>query len=138
MRFRPGRPGTRSRSRTGRLIAIAAACSAVALPLASAADTVGDKALRGLAGIFTPFLELPGNVMRTWEREGAEKGWTEGLARGIGMSVVRPPVAFYELVTAPIPRTSPRGYEPILEPDYPWSYFEDGESRLEQTAQRGE
>lgn len=128
----------RSLSLNGRLVAIAALCSAVALPIAVSADTAGDKALRGLAGIFTPFLELPGNVMRSWEREGAEEGWTEGLARGIGMTVVRPPVAFYELVTAPFPRTSPRGYEPILEPDYPWSYFEEVDPQFEQTARRGD
>jgi putative exosortase-associated protein (TIGR04073 family) len=122
--------------RSVRLAAIAILCCAVVFPLAGSADTVGEKALRGLAGMFTPFLELPGNIVRTWEREGAEEGWTEGLARGIGMSVVRPPVGFYEFVTAPFPMTSPRGYEPILEPDYPWSYFSDADPDLEQTARR--
>jgi putative exosortase-associated protein (TIGR04073 family) len=108
------------------------ACALLTSPLAVAADSPGDKALRGLAAMATPFLEIPGNVSRTTDREGAVAGWTEGLARGIGMSVVRPPIGFYELVTAPFP--APRGYEPILEPEYPWSYFRERDPGLEQTA----
>jgi putative exosortase-associated protein (TIGR04073 family) len=115
-----------------RLSAPLLACALLTSPLAAAADSPGDKALRGLAAIATPFLEIPGNISRTWDREGAVAGWTEGLARGIGMSVVRPPIGFYELVTAPFP--APRGYEPILRPEYPWSYFRDRDPGLEQTA----
>jgi len=91
---------------------------------ASRADTAGDKAGRGVAALVAPFLEIPGNIVATQRKEGAAKAWTEGLARGIGMSILRPPIGFYELVTAPFP--APAGYEPILEPEYPWSYFESG------------
>ena len=41
------------------------------------------------------------------------------------MTVVRPAVGVYELVTAPI--EAPKNYEPILEPEYPWSYFGEGQ-----------
>jgi hypothetical protein len=36
--------------------------------------------------------------------------------------VVRPLVGVYELVTAPFP--VPAGYRPILQPEYPWGYFD--------------
>jgi putative exosortase-associated protein (TIGR04073 family) len=91
-------------------------------PIAAPADTAADKAGRGLAAMTTPFLEIPGNIIETTEREGALRGWTVGLAKGIGMSVVRPLVGVYELVTAPFP--APAEFEPILQPEYPWGYFE--------------
>ncbi len=95
----------------------------VLTPLAGAADTVGDKAFRGFAAVTTPFLEIPGNIVRESEEEGAASGWTIGLAMGLGMSIVRPAVGIYELVTAPWP--APPNYEPILRPEYPWSYFDE-------------
>jgi putative exosortase-associated protein (TIGR04073 family) len=95
---------------------------------ASNADTPGEKAGRGLAALTTPFLEIPGNIVETSRRDGPLAGWTMGLAKGLGMTIVRPPVGFYELVTAPI--AAPANYEPILQPEYPWSYFGDGHSGM--------
>jgi len=92
---------------------------------ASRADTAVEKAGRGLAAMTTPFLEIPGNIVDTTEHDGALSGWTMGLARGIGMTAVRPVVGVYELVTAPV--AVPKNYEPILQPEYPWSYFGVGE-----------
>ena len=60
----------------------------------------------------------------TTEREGAPAGWTEGFAKGLGMTIVRPAIGVYELATAPFP--APPNFEPILEPEYPWSYFGSG------------
>ena len=94
-------------------------------PIVSHADTPLQKAGRGLAGITTPFLEIPGNIKQTTERDGAPAGWTEGFAKGLGMAILRPPVGVYELITAPIP--APSNYEPILKPEYPWSYFGSSE-----------
>jgi putative exosortase-associated protein (TIGR04073 family) len=94
-------------------------------PIVSSADTSLHKAGRGLAAMTTPFLEIPGNIKVTTERKGAPAGWTEGFAKGLGMTVVRPAVGVYELVTAPFP--FPANYEPVLEPEYPWSYFGSGE-----------
>lgn len=105
--------------------------AALAFPLSAAADGAGDKAIRGFAALATPFLEIPGNIIHTTRTEGAAEGWTEGLVRGLGMAIIRPSVGFYELVTAPFP--APSGYEPILRPEYPWTYFEDeyrGQSTL--------
>lgn len=94
-------------------------------PTASSADTVWHKVGRGFAALSTAFLELPGNIIHTNETEGPVAAWTAGVARGIGMTVVRPAVGLYELVTAPV--EAPKNYEPILEPEYPWSYFGEGE-----------
>jgi putative exosortase-associated protein (TIGR04073 family) len=94
-------------------------------PAVSSADTVWHKMGRGFAAITTPFLELPGNIIDTNEREGPVSAWTSGVARGIGMTIVRPAVGLYEVVTTPI--AAPKNYEPILEPEYPWSYFGEGE-----------
>jgi putative exosortase-associated protein (TIGR04073 family) len=107
--------------------------AALALPLGATADTAGDKAVRGFAGMALPFLEIPGNILHTSRVEGAAQGWTEGLVRGLGMTLIRPAVGFYELVTAPLP--APSAYQPILRPEFPWSYFEDdyrGQSTLAQ------
>src|SRR5258706_7174066 len=102
-------------------VVLALAVGMLLWPIVSRADTPGMKAGRGLAAITTPFLEIPGNIVETSEREGPLAGWTEGLARGIGMSIVRPPIGVYELVTAPI--AAPANFQPILKPEYPWSYF---------------
>jgi len=92
---------------------------------AASAGTPGEKAGRGLAAITTPFLEIPGNIVVTSREDGPLAGWTTGLARGLGMSIVRPVVGFYELLSAPF--AAPANYEPILRPEYPWSYFGSGE-----------
>ena len=94
-------------------------------PVVANADTALQKAGRGLAAMTTPFLEIPGNIKVTTEREGAPAGWTKGFAMGLGMTLIRPAIGVYELVTAPIP--APPNFEPILEPEYPWSYFGSGE-----------
>ncbi len=88
---------------------------------AASADSTLHKAGRGLAAMTTPFLEIPGNIKQTTEKEGAPAGWTEGFAKGLGMTIIRPTVGVYELLTAPIP--APANFEPILKPEYPWSYF---------------
>jgi putative exosortase-associated protein (TIGR04073 family) len=98
---------------------------AMLCPMISSADTALEKAGRGLAALTTPFLEIPGNIVQTSERKGALAGWTEGLAKGLGMAIVRPAIGAYELASAPFP--APANYEPILEPEYPWSYFGSGD-----------
>ena len=45
-----------------------------------------------------------------------------GVAKGLGMIVARELIGVYEFVTAPFP--APAGYKPILQPEYPWDYFD--------------
>ena len=88
--------------------------------------TAMDKLGRGLAGMTTGFLELPGNIAAENRDHGAGAAATVGFAKGIGMIPVRELVGVYNFVTAPIPY--PNGYRPILHPEYPWQYFEGSRS----------
>ncbi len=86
------------------------------------AQTATRKFLRGLAGMTTAFLEVPGNMVEETNRRGAAGGLPLGFAIGCGMIVPRVLVGVYEFVSAPFP--FPAGYEKILEPEFPWGYFE--------------
>jgi putative exosortase-associated protein (TIGR04073 family) len=90
---------------------------------AARADTAVDKLGRGVAGMTTGVLEIPGNIKEESERNGAGYGATVGVAKGVGMTIARELVGVYEFVTAPIP--VPHGFRPVLEPEYPWDYFND-------------
>jgi putative exosortase-associated protein (TIGR04073 family) len=81
-----------------------------------------DKFSRGLAGMTTGVLELPGNIAAENRESGAGSAATIGFAKGLGMIPVRELLGVFNFVTAPIPW--PNGYAPIMEPEYPWRYFE--------------
>ena len=98
--------------------------------------TAVSKAGRGLAEMTTGFLELPGNVVAVSRDQGALGGMTIGLAKGIGMIPVRELVGVYDFVTSPFP--APGHYDPVIEPEYPWSYFEGAPDARMSAAMRGE
>lgn len=112
------------RRATSRLAALALLGAALALPAVADAQryTAGRKFGRGLAAMTCGFLELPGNVVKTSRERGVGWGVTLGFAEGLGRIVVRELVGVYEFVTAPF--EAPPGYRPILQPEYPWGYFE--------------
>jgi putative exosortase-associated protein (TIGR04073 family) len=83
--------------------------------------TAAQKFVRGVAGITSGFLEVPGNIVKETEARGAV-GFPIGLATGLGMTVTRELVGVYEFISAPFP--VPSGFRPILTPEYPWDYFE--------------
>jgi putative exosortase-associated protein (TIGR04073 family) len=85
-----------------------------------------DKAGRGLAGVATGFLEVPGNIAAVDRDQGDAAAATIGVAKGLAMFPVRELVGLYEFVTSPIP--VPGDYRPIIEPEYPWQYFEGADS----------
>ena len=96
--------------------------------LASAGEySAARKFGRGLAGIVTGFLEIPGNIVRESRENGVAQGATVGLAKGLGMFVARELVGVYEVLTAPF--EAPAGFEPVVFPEFPWQYFESGTSR---------
>lgn len=101
---------------------LAAALFFAATPAAALRYDAARKFGRGLAGMTTCFLELPGNIVKTSRERGIGWGVTLGFVEGLGRLVVRPLVGVYEFVTAPFP--VPAGYKPILEPEFPWDYFE--------------
>ena len=83
---------------------------------------------RGLMGILTGVLEVPGNMVQEGRAHGPLYGATVGLLIGSGKLVARELVGVYEVLTAPF--EAPPGYQPILEPEYPWQYFDAGPSEL--------
>lgn len=109
--------------RTSRLVvpgAVLALLLATAAP--AAAQSIERKLLRGVAGITTAFLEVPGNMYEETNERGAAGGLPLGFAIGCGMIVPRVLVSVYEILSAPL--AYPAGYKPILEPEFPWGYFE--------------
>ena len=111
---------------TTRWTRLAACVLTVAVLLPGIAEakkyTAGRKVGRGLAGMTTSFLEVPGNIVQMNREKGAGWAISLGLVTGIGKLVTRTLVGVYEFVTAPFP--VPEGYKPILEPEFPWEYFD--------------
>jgi putative exosortase-associated protein (TIGR04073 family) len=93
-------------------------------PPPAEAQTPARKVLRGFAAMTTSFLEVPGNMVAETRARGAAGGLPLGFAKGLGMIVPRTLVGVYEFVSAPFP--APRDYRPILEPEFPWDYFDEG------------
>ena len=74
---------------------------------------------RGLANILTGWVELPKNIYDTSVEENILSGLTMGLAKGVGMTIVRTGAGVYETVTFPFP--IPEDYQPVLEPEFVFS-----------------
>ena len=82
------------------------------------AYTAGDKLVRGLANVFLGFIEIPRNIHNTTQEESLLVGWTVGTGKGVGYTVLRLFVGFYEVVTFPFPL--PEDYVPVYQPEYVW------------------
>lgn len=80
--------------------------------------SAGDKLVRGLANVFTGFLELPRNVYNTTREENMLTGWTVGLGKGFGYTLLRMGAGLYETVSFPF--QAPKGYRPIVLPEFVW------------------
>src|SRR5262245_7494353 len=106
------------------LACIALAAGLLALPGTADAQSAARKAGRGLAAMTTGFLEVPGNIYQVSDERGPGWGFSLGFVQGLGMIVVRELVGVYEFVTCPI--EVPSGFQPIIEPEFPWSYFGEG------------
>jgi putative exosortase-associated protein (TIGR04073 family) len=101
------------------LLAMLAASAILTAPGAEA-QSAAHKFGRGLAGMTLGFLEIPGNIVKESQAQGAI-GVPIGLAYGLGMTVTRELVGVYEFLSAPFP--VPSGFRPVLRPEYPWGYF---------------
>ncbi len=118
----PARPGRRLALLSVALLLLGAPASA------EPEMTAARKAGRGLAGLTTFPLELPGNMVQEGRTNGAAAALTAGFAIGIGKMVARPLVGVFELLTAPFP--VPTGFEPVLSPEFPWRYFRSEPGRV--------
>lgn len=83
------------------------------------AQNPGRKLGRGLANVLTGWVELPKNIYDTSVEENMLSGLTMGLAKGIGMTIVRTGAGVFEAVTFPFP--IPEDYQPVLEPEFVFS-----------------
>jgi len=118
-------PDSVSRRRNFRHIAMCAALVGIlsAPALGQAVEyTAARKAGRGLAAMTTGFLEIPGNMVAESRARGPAAGVPLGFVFGLGKVVVRELVGVYEFLSAPF--EAPAGFKPIIEPEFPWSYFE--------------
>jgi putative exosortase-associated protein (TIGR04073 family) len=124
----------RSRNLAARLVACVAlvALALIAMPHPAAAQSPENSAARklgrGLAGMSLGVLEIPGNVVQESRTNGVPSGVTLGFAMGLGKFVARELVGAYEFLTAPF--EIPKGFEPVLQPEFPWGYFESEPGRV--------
>jgi putative exosortase-associated protein (TIGR04073 family) len=100
----------------------------VSLAAPAGAQTAARKFVRGLAGMTTAFLEVPGNMVAESDARGPAEGIPLGFAKGLGMIVPRVLVGVWEFLSAPF--EFPPGYRPILRPEFPWGYFEGQRGEL--------
>ena len=107
-----------------RFAGVALAAVLLGLPVSAEANSAARKAGRGLAGMTCGFLEVPGNMVKLYRERGPAWGFTLGFVQGLGMIVVRELVSVYEFVSSPI--EVPPGFEPVIQPEFPWDYFSEG------------
>jgi len=88
----------------------------LAMASPSFAQDPAKKLGRGLVNILTGWIELPKNIHRTTTETNFLEGITVGLAKGLGMTVVRTGAGIYDAVTFPFPL--PQDYKPVLDPEY--------------------
>ena len=106
-----------------RVVLLLGALALVAAPREAAAQSAARKCGRGLAALVTGFLVIPGEIVKETRATGPARGFTLGFAKGLGAVVVRELVGVYEFVSSPF--EIPKGYAPIIEPEFPWSYFDE-------------
>jgi len=113
--------------RLSRLLALGILVAALLLPgsalAAAKKGSAARKLGRGLAAMTCGFLEVPGNIVEVSRNKGPGWGWTLGFVQGLGKIVVRELVGVYEFVSAPF--EIPAGFAPIIEPEFPWGYFDE-------------
>lgn len=85
--------------------------------------TPARKLGRGFANTSLGFLAIPGQMVAQTRERGAAAGLPIGFGLGIGWFVASELTGVWEILTCPF--EFPEGYKPILEPEFPWEYFED-------------
>ncbi|NQT21810.1 MAG: exosortase system-associated protein, TIGR04073 family [Candidatus Omnitrophica bacterium] len=101
------------------LILVVAIVAVVCMTANVYAQDPGKKLVRGVANVLTGWVELPKNIYQTTVEDNILSGLTIGLAKGVGMSIVRTGAGIYETVTFPFP--IPEDYAPVLEPEFVFS-----------------
>jgi len=102
--------------------ALVALVGAMGVPSLAEAQTAKAKFNRGFSNLALGFIEIPGTIKEESAASNPVQGIVVGLIKGSFRFVRREVVGVYELVT--FPAAVPSGYEKIVEPEYPWQYFE--------------
>ncbi len=78
-----------------------------------------DKLSRGVLNVISSPVEIARSIHVTTNTNGPGYGWTVGLVKGVGLTVVRIGAGLVEIVTFPFDFPD-KNKAPILEPEYPW------------------
>jgi putative exosortase-associated protein (TIGR04073 family) len=103
-------------------VALVALAGAVMVPSIAEAQSAKEKFNRGFSNLALGFIEIPGTIKEEAAASNPVQGLVVGLIKGSFRFVRREVVGAYELVTFPV--EVPEGYDKIVEPEYPWQYFE--------------
>ena len=77
---------------------------------------------RGVSNLLFGIVEVPNQFTKTTSENGGAAGVTYGIGKGIVRWVCREAVGGYEIVTFPVP--VPRGYKPVMRPEFPNEDYE--------------
>ena len=103
---------------------------ALLLPFRALAETdeapQGQNALRkfgrGLANVLFGIVEVPNQITKVTSEQGGGAGATYGVGKGIYRWFGREFTGLYDIVTFPVP--VPKGYKPIMHPEFPVEDYE--------------
>jgi putative exosortase-associated protein (TIGR04073 family) len=90
--------------------------------MAESRYTPARKVGRGFSNTTLGLLAIPGQMYKQSEERGAAIGVPLGFVMGLGWFVATEVVGVWEIVTCPF--EFPKGYRPIIDPEFPWEYFE--------------
>ena len=90
--------------------------------LAKSQYTSARKVGRGFSNLTLGVLAIPGQMIEEIDRRGAAMGVPLGFGKGLGWFVATELVGVWEILTSPF--EFPAGFRPILEPEFPWQYFQ--------------
>ena len=103
---------------------------ALLLPVSAMADTEdvprGQNALRklcrGFANVLFGIVEVPNQITKATAEHGGGAGVTYGVGKGFARWIGREATGVYDVITFPVP--FPRGYKPIMKPEFPADDYE--------------
>jgi len=87
--------------------------------------TAGHKFRRGVSNLTLGILAIPGQMTAKTREDGYAIGLPLGFVQGLGWFVTTEVVGIWEFLTCPF--EFPPRFRPLIEPEYPWEYFEAGD-----------
>jgi putative exosortase-associated protein (TIGR04073 family) len=88
--------------------------------------TAAHKFRRGVSNLTLGVLAIPGQMTAKTREDGYAIGLPLGFVQGVGWFVATEVIGVWEFLTCPF--EFPPHFRPIIDPEYPWEYFEAGHS----------